>query len=323
MRTNFYLPNVCFVGILGTAIMLTSCNSEYDLSKDISTELNLGGSLSLPLGETDTLKLSRVIELDDVITENNEGAYEIAKSGNLDLNVPMMEKITIDGMSANPTIEDVFDDAPGMSRPSDFQFTQELNYFSNIDTEEKVPVEAKKITSMYFRPFYAELSIQFSFDDQNTLSKLENLRLSDFTIDFPKFIVFGAGIDGMDYTSNILTINEPIPANGILRKLVPIVDIKNIPDVNQTTHTIKFVREIEFKGNVSADVKGATNEEMSSMIVATEFNIPNFEIEKVKGTFIPEIKVNAENLDMGDIPDALANENTSLNVNNRHHFGNR
>ena len=51
------------------------------------------------------------------------------------------------------------------------------------------------------------------------------------------------------------------------------------------------------------------------MIVATEFNIPNFEIEKVKGTFIPEIKVNAENLDMGDIPDALANENTSLNVN--------
>lgn len=315
MRTNFYLPNVCFVGILGTAIMLTSCNSEYDLSKDISTELNLGGSLSLPLGETDTLKLSRVIELDDVITENSEGAYEIAKSGNLDLNVPLMEKITIDGMSANPTIEDVFDDAPGMSHPSDFQFTQELNYFSNIDTEEKVPVEAKKITSMYFKPFYAELSIQFSFDDQNTLSKLENLRLSDFTIDFPKFIVFGAGIDGMDYTSNILTINEPIPANGILRKLVPIVDIKNIPDVNQTTHTIKFVREIEFKGNVSADVKGATNEEMSSMIVATEFNIPNFEIEKVKGTFIPEIKVNAENLDMGDIPDALANENTSLNVN--------
>ena len=123
------------------------------------------------------------------------------------------------------------------------------------------------------------------------------------------------GLDGMDYTSNILTINEPIPANGILRKLVPIVDIKNIPDVNQTTHTIKFVREIEFKGNVSADVKGATNEEMSSMIVATEFNIPNFEIEKVKGTFIPDIKVNAENLDMGDIPDALANENTSLNVN--------
>ena len=227
MRTNFYLPNVCFVGILGTAIMLTSCNSEYDLSKDISTELNLGGSLSLPLGETDTLKLSRVIELDDVITENSEGAYEIAKSGNLDLNVPLMEKITIDGMSANPTIEDVFDDAPGMSHPSDFQFTQELNYFSNIDTEEKVPIEAKKITSMYFKPFYAELSIQFSFDDQNTLSKLENLRLSDFTIDFPKFIVFGAGIDGMDYTSNILTINEPIPANGILRKLVPIVDIKS------------------------------------------------------------------------------------------------
>lgn len=314
MRTFLFIKRL-LCGTLVGGVFLTSCNSEYDLSKDISSEINLGGSLGLPLGETDTLKLSRVIELDDAITINDDGAYEIAKSGELSVNVPKIDKITIEGMSARPVIEDVFDEAPGTSQPSDFSFTNPLNYFSSIDTEENVPVEAKSITAMYFDPFFAELSIQFTFDDQATLAKLENLRLSDFTIDFPKFIVFGEGIEGMDYTTNIMTINSRIPENGVLRMMIPVIDITNIPEIDQATHTIRFEREIEFKGEISADVKNATNQEMASMVVTTEFNIPDFEIEKVRGTFTPDIKVNAENIDLGSMPDALTNENTSVNVN--------
>ncbi len=316
MRTIFsFTKCLLSYGVFGIIFSLVSCNDEYDLSKDISTEMNLGGSIGLPLGETDTLRLERVIELDDVITENSEGAYEISKSGELDVNVPVIDLISIKGLSARPVIEDVFDNAPGTNMPTDFSFTNPLNYFSSIDSEEDVPVEAKSISAMYFDPFYAELSIQFTFDNQATLQKLENLRLSNFTIDFPKFIVFGPDIEGMDYETNIMTINSDIPDNGILKIQVPIVDITNIPDVNTTTHTIKFEREIEFKGDVSADVKSATNQEMSSMVVTTEFNIPDFEIEKVRGIFVPDISVNAENLDLGDIPDALTNENTSLNIN--------
>lgn len=315
MRAIFSFTKCLFCGLFGTAVILSSCDSEYDLSKDISSELNLGGSLGLPLGETDTLKLSRVIELDDVITINDDGAYEIVKSGTLTVNVPEVEKIIVDGMSARPVIEDVFDNVPGSDQPSDFSFTNPLKYFSSIDTEEHVPVNAKKITDMYFEPFNAELSIEFSFNDPTTLSKLENLRLHNFTINFPKFIVFGEGIEGMNYATNIMTINRDIPENGLLKIEIPIVDIAEIPDVDQTTHTIKFTREIEFKGDLSADVKNATRQEMSSMIVTTEFNIPDFEIDRIRGVLAPDIEIDAENIELDNIPDVLTNENTSINVN--------
>ena len=45
-----------------------ACDENYDLSKGVSTEMSIGGSMSIPVGQTDKLTLSEVIETNDDIT---------------------------------------------------------------------------------------------------------------------------------------------------------------------------------------------------------------------------------------------------------------
>ena len=52
--------------ISGLLLGLFSCiDNDYDLNKDINLEISVGGNLSLPIGKTDTIRLSRMIEEGD------------------------------------------------------------------------------------------------------------------------------------------------------------------------------------------------------------------------------------------------------------------
>ena len=43
---------------------MISCDSDFDLS-NINTDITVGGSIAAPIGATDTLTLSRLIDLTD------------------------------------------------------------------------------------------------------------------------------------------------------------------------------------------------------------------------------------------------------------------
>ena len=51
----------------GAVLFLSqSCDNNYD--KEISKEVTVGKGLSIPIGKTDSIKLSRLLETDDVLT---------------------------------------------------------------------------------------------------------------------------------------------------------------------------------------------------------------------------------------------------------------
>lgn len=75
--TRFWrLGMVCF--------LFTSCiNSDYDLSKGINTDITIGaGGLSIPLGNTEPIKLSQLIKESDMI-ELEDGFYSLRKKGEI------------------------------------------------------------------------------------------------------------------------------------------------------------------------------------------------------------------------------------------------
>ena len=60
--------------ISGLLLGLFSCiDNDYDLNKDINLEISVGGNLSLPIGKTDTIRLSRMIE---------EGTFSMSSTEN-------------------------------------------------------------------------------------------------------------------------------------------------------------------------------------------------------------------------------------------------
>ena len=68
------------------AMVSCSVDNAYDLSKDIDMTVAVGDGLSIPLGSTDTIKLTEMIDPEDsdVISVTDDGAYVIEKRGDFD-----------------------------------------------------------------------------------------------------------------------------------------------------------------------------------------------------------------------------------------------
>ena len=311
MSNNKFILRCLSIGIFASSIALTSCDQEYDWDKDISSEIEIGGGISLPIGQTEQLKLSRIIKIEDAITTEND-AYALNKAGELDVDVASVEKIHLTGLSARPVIEDIFPNIPNQTVS---KFECPLLYYSNIDSNESVPEEIEQLTDVEFSPINAVMTFTVSFDNNATLSKLTDVRFNNLTISFPKNFVFGANVEGLDYSTNIMTLNSQIPASGVLEINLPIIDIIDIPEIDKNTNTVNIKKTITFKGGLSGNANGTSYQEMSSMVLNTSFDIPEITINKVKGRFKPTIDINAEKISMGNLPDVLTDENTNININ--------
>lgn len=306
-----FLPAVLGVGIF----LLTACDPDYDLSKDISSEIQIGSGFSIPIGETDTLYLSRIIKLDDAINVDENGNYALAKSGALDVDVPSIDKIKLSGISARPIIENIFPKGYGSALvPKEFK-SDLLSFQSSIDSEESVPSEIVELSAIVFEPTKSILEFKIEFDNPSTLNKIKEIHLKDFSIAFPKEFVFS---NDPTIRDNVMYLDDKVITNGILSIPLVIEDIKDLPKINQQNHTIYINKQLKFNGVITGVLKDGqqmTGDELSSMILRTAFNVPDIEISRVEGVFNPDIKINAEKISMGDLPDVLVNENTTIDIN--------
>ncbi len=70
------------------SVVIASCNvsDDYDLSKDVDMTVAVGDGLSLPLGSTEEIKLTEMIdhETSDILSVDDDGTYIISKSGEFD-----------------------------------------------------------------------------------------------------------------------------------------------------------------------------------------------------------------------------------------------
>ena len=97
MKITKFVTGSLFIGLLSS---LASCiDSDYDFGKKIDLEVTVGGNLSLPIGQTDTIRLSRMIEEGDVL-HVIDGRYVINKSDNISENIDAIDPVVIDDFSA-------------------------------------------------------------------------------------------------------------------------------------------------------------------------------------------------------------------------------
>lgn len=75
-----------FVCIVSITPLLVSCDNEFDLS-DINTDITVGGNIKIPIGETEQLTLSRIIDETDQLYVDKNGAYALTSDGNVQANI--------------------------------------------------------------------------------------------------------------------------------------------------------------------------------------------------------------------------------------------
>lgn len=87
--------------VAGFAVVSCSVDNAYDLSKDIDMTVAVGDGISIPLGSTDAIMLTEMIdpEESDVISVSDDGSYIIEKSGTIDavdFDIKEVEDVHID-----------------------------------------------------------------------------------------------------------------------------------------------------------------------------------------------------------------------------------
>ena len=145
--------------ISGLLLGLFSCiDNDYDLNKDINLEINVGGNLSLPIGKTDTIRLSRMIEEGDVL-HVIDGKYVINKADNISENIDAIDPVVIDNFAPDFTPytrrfeaqTGEIPDIPGLEVPDiEVEFEADIHTTEHFNISTEIPTEVKAVKSIKF-----------------------------------------------------------------------------------------------------------------------------------------------------------------------------
>lgn len=297
-----------FLGLVG----VVSCDDTFDLS-NVSTDITLGGTLTVPIGTTDTLRLSRLIDETDELRVDENGAYALMTDGDMEVDIAEIEPVHVNDLSALPLEAHLPVSGIGSVTVAEFSLSVPISETMVVDSEVDVPAEVEKLTAVEVEPMTSHLHVKISVDNASSLEKLANLRVEGFKMKFPDVLVFAQGIAGMDYSTNTLISNIRFDRNGDFDIPLEVVGLKDLPDVENGK--LRTHRLIPVEGTLLATGRNVSASDLDGLKLTMNFLIPEFSITKVEGTFDTNIDIASEDVSLGEIPDILKDEETEINLN--------
>ncbi len=201
------------MAMLSAAVSVTSClNEDYDLTKDIDTNISIDGDISAPLGNSELILVDDFLNLgndaEDVLKTDSSGNYYFSVTGrgaSSDVELPFLsfsdELVTDGGYIAKIKKSEL--PLPSSGAVPAEQYTKHFNVSSTpMTVNEDVPHEIRAVKD-------AEVSGVVNISLTVTTGKAT---LSDLIIDFPDYLEFADVKDaGLNFNpdGNLLTIKSP------------------------------------------------------------------------------------------------------------------
>lgn len=337
LERHALIPAVC---IVSSFICITACvNEEYDLSKGIDTTINVNGDISAPLGSTEKILIGDFFEIDPQNSAISvvDGDYVLSLSGDMvrhDIDVPELGISGISvGNSENPggyrINMDIPDTQPGegVQIPDrTYEFTVAGEKETAIEINEEVPEYIAGIGKIELNSVMS-ISMRLSRDDGR--SEGEITIGEGFSLVFPDYITIvkeGGSVDYVDYevldgnvvrfaSSASLTPSAPLgfrlgiagidfgrmpEGQGLVNGRIVIDDIIGMQDVSISANVRSF-------GEVISDLP-------SSLSIDIDMSVSDIEIETVEVVFNPEITVDDQTVEIGEMPEFLSEEGNRLDL---------
>lgn len=339
---NYFFRFVVFC--LMSSLLVTSCSidDKYDLSKDVDLTVGVAGGLALPVGSTEKIMLTELIDTaeTDVIKIDEQGYYSVYKSGTFN-----PEKIKVNDVEV--TVEPLSDpkqydfelidlseleDLPQWMKDKikESQYPhivrEDINNTVEFKISQSVPEEMKKIRTATFRnpvKMVFELDVySLTHQSDDILAVTDKLHVCSkeaggFLIEVPEYLVFAPEanvkngkliIDGYvkyDDAINRMVLKKEYEIIGLDFSMLPEGGI-NVTEDNR----IEFTEELYASGYIESDTVffGFNNISHAQHIdVEPMVNVEPMEIATVEGIFDPEIDPINEvvDLELGDDLDFL------------------
>lgn len=334
LERHALIPAVC---IVSSFICITACvNEEYDLSKGIDTTINVNGDISAPLGSTEKILIGDFFEIDPQNSAISvvDGDYVLSLSGDMvrhDIDVPELGISGISvGNSENPGGYRINMDIPdiqpveGVQIPDrTYEFTVAGEKETAIEINEEVPEYIAGIGKIELNSVMS-ISMRLSRDDGR--SEGEITIGEGFSLVFPDYITIVKEGDSVDYevldgnvvrfaSSASLTPSAPLgfrlgiagidfgrmpEGQGLVNGRIVIDDIIGMQDVSISANARSF-------GEVISDLP-------SSLSIDIDMSVSDIEIETVEVVFNPEITVDDQTVEIGEMPEFLSEEGNRLDL---------
>ena len=317
------------MAMLSAAVLVTSClNEDYDLTKDIDTNISIDGDISAPLGNSEFILVDDFLNLGndaaDVLKADASGNYYVSVSGrgaSSDVELPFLsfsdELVTDGGYIARIKKSEL--PLPSIGTVPATPYTKHFNVSSTpMTVNEDVPHEIRAVKDA---EVYGVVKISLMV----TTGKAT---LSDLIIDFPEYLEFADVKDaGLNFNpdGNLLTIKSPqistVAKNYYLN--VVGIDFDKIPSGQgflPSQHKIVLNDEIKLRAfdvNAVLSDLGTTVEAIPNEIVADiDISISSLIVKTALVKVDPYIVIDPFISNVGKLPDFLSGDDVVLDLYN-------
>lgn len=317
------------MAMLSAAVSVTSClNEDYDLTKDIDTNISIDGDISAPLGNSEFILVDDFLNLGndaaDVLKTDASGNYYVSVTGrgsSSDAELPFLsfsdELVTDGGYIARIKKSELPLPSSGMVPAT--PYTKHFNVSSTpMTVNEDVPHEIRAVKD-------AEVSGVVNISLTVTTGKAT---LSDLIIDFPEYLEFADVKDaGLNFNpdGNLLTIKSPQISTMAKNYYLNVVgiDFDKIPSGQgflPSQHKIVLNDEIKlsaFDVNAVLSDLGTTVEAIPNEIVADiDLSISSLIVKTALVKVDPNIVIDPFISNVGELPDFLSGDDVVLDLYN-------
>lgn len=311
-----------------TPIMTVSCiDSDYDLNKKIDMTVSINGEgLTIPIGYTDSVKLSSIIDTatsEALILDDNQ-IYQIEKKDDIE---------TVNIEVTKPTIRDItpvfkgvnvqFESSENVKENTLVAYVEDASDFE-INEEIDEAIKTLKVIQ-WEEPVHMTYTMTFGNFPGTYIRK--GISLANLQVKFPEFIQFAPEEGVVDGVLTLDGVYDPNTNKPYVRTLKVIgMDFTKIPEYengvpinNQTLFIDRSLAPVIITGFIATTPAELINpDQLHPFTIMPTVTLDNMEVSRMTGRFDPEIdNVNeTASLNLGEDLDFLKDETTHLDLAN-------
>ena len=349
MKNLSNLFRLFYSASLMSAFVVVGCvEDKCDLSKDIDVTIGVGKGVSIPIGSTEKIMLTELMDSADseILRIDSEGDYSIFKAGNftpeyfkvgnLDVDIePLSDKMHYDFKLFDLT--DEIDELPSwvkeemMKQKYPYVVNQKIDYKTTFKIDQSVPEEMLRLRKLSFSND-AKMSIKVKIASSNSMSDnlLETLNYlyigsndAPFVVDIPEYMVLadkniGQGQLKLDGKAAYNKATKSIEY--VSEYEIEALDFSNYKNgyLQVNNSVISIDETLEATGYMVSDTVMFALQNLThiqSVDVEILFAIDKMTIESVEGVFVPEIDPIKEvvDLELGEDLDFLKDSYLDFN----------
>lgn len=316
-KSHVYFIVACFACAV---TVLSSCNNDYDLSKEINTNVNVGKNFTLPVGQTVQIPLSRIIKESDDLTTNAENIYQLQSNGDINTHLTDIQPYVINGLFPNFTDFNYNDLPQSTEINKDIEIS--VKSTATYEIEDTHTVLPEEVDAVYLAEFnYGKgansyVTIAIPSISNGTLTGINSITLKNIIITFPDIFIL------TDKSHIILIDNITLNTNNHFTAKIPVNISKMIITPERQNEFIsgeKGEKILSFHEKITLTAESVINLNPSKIsgkdITFTfDYEIAQTEVTHMNGIVSPKVNIE-ETLTLNDIPNFIKDKTSSFTPN--------